>query len=76
MKLRKVMLSFVEITFKAIANDNLAELGQLTMEKEKNQHGRWLEASKEKYLNIKGLREASGKNDESLKYFYKNYLSS
>jgi hypothetical protein len=54
----------------------LAELGQLTMEKEKNQHGRWLEASKEKYLNIKGLREASGKNDESLKYFYKNYLSS
>lgn len=43
--------------------------------KRENQHGRWSETSKKKYLNIKGLRKASGKNDESLKYFYKNYLS-
>lgn len=57
------------------ANENLPELDQLTIEKRENQHGRWSETSKKKYLNIKGLKKASGKNDESLKYFYKNFLS-
>ena len=70
----KLMLRFPGISFWAIGKGGLGWVRPINNWKRENQQGRWLEASKEKYLNIKGLGKALGENDESLKYFYKNYL--
>lgn len=56
-----------------MANDDLAKLDQLTIEKEKMEKDNDnIDVSKENYFNNKSLGKVLGKNDAAPRHFFRN----